>query len=349
MRLLVQTDRILSNYRILQKQAGSTPLIPVLEANAYGLGDVPVAQLLANEGVRTVAVSRLEEGVRIAEAVRGLDILLLTPYAGEEDIAVILKNDLIAAVGSNDSAVLFSSLSRKMRTRARVQLCFDFGVGRFGFAPEDAVKAAQTIKHLENIELTGIFTVLPDSGKEKASFRQQQVKDFQRVVAAVEREGLRPGVVHMADGAQAALCPQMKLGAVRAAGDLFGRGPQREKHGLKKVGRAVSEICDLKWLAAGSTVGDDGRCKIRRATRVAVVPAGLADGLYADGEESGRLFFFRRKRTCEINGRKQPLIGRVGLTALTVDVTDSECAPGDIVSFEADPVRISAYTRREYV
>ena len=111
MTLLVQTERILANFRILQKQAGGTPLIPTLEANAYGLGDVAVAQLLAGAGIKTVAVSRLEEAVRIAENVRGLDILLLTPYAGEEDITAILKNDIIAAVGSNDSAVLISSLS----------------------------------------------------------------------------------------------------------------------------------------------------------------------------------------------------------------------------------------------
>ena len=114
MTLLVQTERILANFRILQKQAGGTPLIPTLEANAYGLGDVAVAQLLAGAGIKTVAVSRLEEAVRIAENVRGMDILLLTPYAGEEDIATILKNDIIAAVGSNDSAVLISSLSRKL-------------------------------------------------------------------------------------------------------------------------------------------------------------------------------------------------------------------------------------------
>lgn len=50
MNLLVQTDRILANYRILNKQAGGTPLIPLLEANAYGLGDVAVAQLLAGKG-----------------------------------------------------------------------------------------------------------------------------------------------------------------------------------------------------------------------------------------------------------------------------------------------------------
>lgn len=348
MKLMVQTERILANLRILQKQAGSTPLIPVLEANAGGLGDVEIARLLQEAGVGTIAVARLEEAVRIADAVRGLDILLLTPYSGEEDVAAILQYDIIGAVGSNDAAVLFSSLSRKMRCRARVQLCFDFGMGRFGYAPQDAGKAAQTIKHLENVELTGVFTILPDVGRASESRRLQQVKDFQRAVAAVQREGLKPGIVHMADSYQALQCKEMRLGAVRTSADLFGRGPLKERHGLKKVGRAVANVCDLKWLTAGSTVGDDARVHLRKATRVAVVPAGRGDGLFTDAPVS-RFPFFRKKLTCEINGKRPVIIGRPGLTSLTVDVTDIDCAPGDIVSFDTDPVHISAFIRRNYV
>lgn len=132
MNLLVQTDRILANYRILNKQAGGTPLIPVLEANAYGLGDVAVAKLLAGEGVRLMAVSRLDEAVRVSEAVRGVDVMLLTPYANEEDIATILQHDIIGAVGSNDSAVLYSSLSRKLRTRARCSFALTLVPGGSG-------------------------------------------------------------------------------------------------------------------------------------------------------------------------------------------------------------------------
>lgn len=349
MKLLVQTDRILANVRVLQKQAGDTPLIPVLEANAAGLGDAPVARLLAEEGVRTFAVSRLEEALRVAEAARGADVMLLTPYAGEEDIAAILQHDLIGAVDSNDTAVLYSSLARKLHCRARVQLCFDFGMGRFGYEPAEAAKAAQTLKLLENVELFGVFTVLPAAPKEKEGARLQQLRDFQKVLTAIEREGLRPGVAHMADAAQAAVCRDMRLGAVRVGADLFGRGPQKEKHGLKRVGRAVSTVCDLKWLTAGSTVGDDARCRVRKATRVAVVPAGLADGLFTETPEYRSFRLFRRRFYCEINGKRAAVLGRVGLTALTVDVTDVDCAAGDIVSFEADPVRISAFIPRDYV
>ena len=351
--LMVQTERILQNYHLLQRQVGNTPMIPVLEANAYGLGDVAVAQLLADEGVKTMAVSRLEEAVRVADAVRGVDLLLLTPYSRQEDIETILESDLVAAVGSNESAVLLSSLSRKLHRRARIQLCFDFGMGRFGFAPQDAAKAAQTVRHLGNLELTGVFTALPAGSEGKASRRQQQVKDFGRVLAAVRREGLTPGFAHMADVNQLALCPEMRLSAVRVGAELFGRGEApkavtKQRGGLKKVGRAVSEVCDIKWLPAGATVGQDGRCRVKRATRVAVVPAGLADGLFPQ-ETQGRRGLFAHKLTCEINGQRLPVLGRAGLTALTVDVTNADCAPGDIVSFEVDPVGISAFARREYV
>lgn len=348
MRLMVQTERILANLRALQKQLGSTPLIPVLEANAHGLGDVEIARLLQEAGVGAIAVARLEEAVRVAQAVRGMDILLLTPYSGEEDVAAILQNDIIGAVGSNDAAVLYSSLSRKLRCRARVQLCFDFGMGRFGYALQDAGKAAQTIKHLENVELSGVFTVLPDTGKTSHAKRLEQVKELQRAIAAIQREGLKPGVVHMADAFQAMQCKEMRLSAVRAGADLFGRGPLRERFGLKRIGRAVSSVCDLKWLSAGSTVGDDAATRLRKATRVAVVPAGRADGLFT-GQPTSRFPLFRKKLTCEINGKRPAIIGRPGLTSLTVDVTDIDCAPGDIVAFDADPVDVSAFIRRDYV
>lgn len=346
--LLVQTDRILSNFRALQKQAGKTPLIPTLEANAYGFGDAAIARLLVEEGVRTIAVSRLEEAVRVAEAVRGIDILLLTPYAGEADLQAILENDLIAAIDSNDAAVLMSSLSRQLHRRARIQLCVDFGMGRYGYMPQEVAKAAQTIKHLGNLELCGVFTVLPSGSEKKASIRQQQIKEFNRVLAAIEREELSPGIPHMTDVHQLLFYPEMRHTAVRTNADLFGRGPDKEKNGLKKVGRAVSEICDLKWLTAGSTVGDDGRYKVRKATRVAVVSAGIADGLFPE-EGLRRHVLFRRKKVCEINGKRVPIIGRVGLTALSVDVTDIDCALGDIVSFDVNPVGISAFARRDYV
>lgn len=346
--LLVQTERVLSNYRILQKQAGKTPLIPVLEANAYGFGDAAIARLLVEEGVRTIAVSRLEEAVRVAEAVRGIDILLLTPYAEEKDLQVILENDLIASIDSNDAAVLMSSLSRKLHRRARIQLCVDFGMGRYGYMPQEVSKAIQTIKNLGNLELNGVFAILPSGSEKKSSLRQQQVKEFSRVMSAIEREGLGVGIPHMVDVHQLPYYPELKHTAVRTNADLFGRGPGKEKNGLKKVGRAVSEICDLKWLTAGSTVGDDGRQKVRTATRVAVVSVGIADGLFSE-EATRRHTLFTRRKVCEINGKKAPIIGRVGLTALTVDVTDIECSLGDIVSFDVNPVGISAFARREYV
>ena len=344
LKLLVQNERILNNYRILQKLAGKTPMIPVLEANAYGLGDVAIAQLLAAEGVHTIAVSRLEEAVRVAQAVHEVDILLMTPYASEEELELILENDLIAAVDSNDCAVLMSSLSRKLHRRARIQLCFDFGMGRFGYAPEEASTAAQTVNMLGNLSLAGVFTVLPSGGEKKSKLRQQQVKDFGRVLSAIEREGLDPGIAHMADVYKASFCPEMKHTAVRIGADLFGRGQMRDKHGLKKAGRATAEVCDLKWLSAGSTVGENGRCKVRKATRVAIVPVGMADGLFP--KETA---LFKRKKTCEINGKHAPIIGQAGLTALTVDVTDIDCSNGDIVSFDVDSVGISAFAHREYV
>ena len=81
--LLVQADRLLDNLCTIQKKVGKTALIPVLEGNAYGLGDVQAAGELARSGVGLIAVSRLEEAERILAHVGGVDVLLLSSYATE--------------------------------------------------------------------------------------------------------------------------------------------------------------------------------------------------------------------------------------------------------------------------
>ena len=79
---MVQTDRILANLRILQKQAGSTPLIPLLEANAYGMGLLPTVGALANAGCRYFAVATPDEAFELrASGFRG-SVLVIGPAIG---------------------------------------------------------------------------------------------------------------------------------------------------------------------------------------------------------------------------------------------------------------------------
>lgn len=340
--LLVQTDRILHNLELLQKQAGGAGVIPNLSANAYGLGDVAVGQLLAREGCALMAVSRLDEAERLLNAVTGIQILLLTPYSTEAEAARIVQRDIIATVGSNDGAVLLSGVAGQMGKKARCHLRFDLGSGAAGYLPADAGKAAQAVKFLPHLAVDGVYAQIDGETGEKHA--RLQYEEFQRVLADLSKEKIRVGMAHVSDAAAALRFPWAKLDAVRMGPALTGRLTVRDKWGFKKVGRLVTEIVDVRWVPKGRHIQGG---KLRRPTRVATLPVGRADGLFTEGKSGIKLF--GRKRCCEFQGRKLPILGRPDYTNTMVDVTGVDCGAGDQVSFEVDPCFIGGGLRREYV
>ena len=344
--LMVQTDRVLHNFNLLRKAAGKVLTIPVLSANAYGLGDAAMAALLMDRGAGLVAVSKLEEAERLVRAVPGIDVLLLTPYTSEAEAERIVQNNIIATVSSNENAVLLSGISGKFGRKTRAHLRFDTGAGSTGFLCESAKQTAQTVRYLDNLTVTGVYTKLRAGAREKAA--RQQYEAFTGVLQTLSREGIDYGIAHMASTEAALRYPWARLDAVRVGKGLCGRLDGPDKWGFKKVGRLVTNICDIRWMPAGHTTGENGKIKIRHATKLATVPVGYADGLFV-GQKNGVAVFGRGRTWCEVGGKRAPILGRPGFTTTIIDVTDIECRPGDIVSFDVSPYYVNPSVRRDYV
>lgn len=360
--LVVQTDKLLNNLRAVQTAAG-VPVIPVLKGNAYGLGDVAVGKLLFDAGVRLFAVSRIEEAERLAAALPQAEVLLLSPYSTEAEARRIVASGVTAAVGSYDSAVLLNGIAEQCKVRCRVHFLFDTGMGRFGFLPEEAEKAAQAAKYLKNIEVCGCFSHLSNCfGRDrKGVFHQLAL--FTKCVETLRRAEIEPGLVHLANSNAALLYPQLRLGAVRVGSALLGRVGVKNRLPLKKVGRLESEICEVRWLPAKHNIGYGNTFRTRKPMRVAVVPVGYADGLFVERKKDTFRFrdtlrygwqdfkrFFRKDRLfCEIGGKRAPVVGRVGMCTVVVDVSHLECSAGDIVAFDANPILINSNVQRSYI
>lgn len=360
--LIVQTDKLLSNFHAIQAAAG-VPVIPVLKGNAYGLGDVATGKIFYNAGVRLFAVSRIEEAERLAAALPQAEVLLMTPYSEEEAAKRIVAAGVTATVGSYESAVLLNGIAEKCGVRCRVHIKFDTGMGRFGFLPEEADKAAQAAKYLKNLEVCGCFSHLSNCfGRDKKGV-MKQLALFQKCVAVLKREGVDPGIVHLANSSAAILYPQLRLGAVRVGSALLGRVSVKNKLGLKKVGRLESEICEVRWLPARHNIGYANTYRTKKPMRIAVIPVGYADGLFVEkrkdtfrfrdilryGWQDFKMLFRRDRLVCEIGGKKAPVVGRVGLCNVVVDVSHLDCGTGDIASFETNPLFVNSNVERGYI
>lgn len=343
--LMVQTDRIFHNLKVISQRTGGANIIPVLSANAFGLGDIAIAQLLFKNGYTLVAVSRIEEALRLSGINKNLRILILTPYSGENEIKTIIQHDFIATIGSNDSAVLLSGIAGQLNKTVSCHIKFDIGSGSSGYLPYDAKKAAQTLKYLQNLSVEGVYSSL--SGKLNQKTSRQQYQQFLDILNTLSKQGINYGIAHLCSTSSALKFPWAKLDAVRVGEGLCGILSIKDKYGLKRVGRLISEIADIRWVNKGFTVGAQ-RIKLKQNLKIATVPVGYADGLFTGGRN--RFSPFGQKRAYyEIAGRRATIIGKPGYTTTLIDVTNLECKPSDQVSFEVVPLYVNQGVRREYV
>lgn len=361
--LVVQTDRILSNLDAMRKHT-NVPVVPVLKGNAYGLGDVAVARLLAEKAdVHLFAVSRLEEARRLREVLPDREILLLSPYGSEKEAEEIVRLGLTATVGSYGSAVLLNGMAEKAGVRCRIHFKFDTGLGRSGFLPEEAGKAVQAAKYLKSLEVAGCFSHLSNCfGKSEKSVTAQ-LDLFQKCVATLRNAGVQPGMLHLAASNGAILYPSVRLDAVRCGSALLGRVGVKNRLGLQKVGRLDCPVADVRWLPAGHNVGYGNTYTTKKPARIATIQTGYADGLFVqktrdafrtrdilrDGWHDFRALLLRPSLHCTIAGKPARILGRVGMCTVVADVSSMDCNAGDIASFDINPLLVNANVERVYL
>jgi alanine racemase len=360
--LVVQKDYIVENYNALMRETGVL-VIPVLKGNAYGLGESDMARILWDAGARVFAASRIEEALRLHNILPEAEIILLTPYGTEDDAEKIVDAGITATADSYNSAVLLNGIAEKRNVKCRVHFAFDTGMGRFGFLPQDADKAVKAAKFLNNLTLVGCFTHLSNSfGKHKKDVAEQ-CRLFNDCIKTLKDAGIDPGILHMANSNAALRYPETRYNAVRCGSALLGRVAVKNKAGLKRVGYLQSSICDIRWLPAGHNVGYANTYKTKKPMRIAVVPSGYADGLFTektcdtfrvrDALRSGlhdfKSLFKRGSLYCSVNGKKVPVVGRVGMCNVVLDVSNIECHTGDTVTFEINPILVNANVERKFI
>lgn len=353
MRIIVQKEKIRENYRLLKEKAG-VPVIPVLKANGYGLGADGLFELLKEEGVSLVAVSRLEEALPLCG--RGAEILVLSCYGSEEFLKTALEKELTVAVGDLAFAKRLSSMAERP---VRVHIKVDTGMGRFGFLPQDIEEMAAVFE-LPNIEVAGIFSHCAAAFLRDGSAKAQ-LEQFNGVVDALKARGLEIPLRHIAN-TSAAFQEGFALDAVRIGSALTGRSPVRLDLPLQRAERVEAEILSVRTLPKGSNIGYGNVCRLKKETAVAVVAAGTADG-FAPGERHDlyrvqdicrylfhdlKLFLKKPAVYGRIGERRVPMLGRPATTHSFFDVSGMDCKPGDKMILEVAPLKVNATVERVY-
>jgi len=281
-------------------------LIAVLKADGYGHGAVEVARRCDSQRVAMIATALLEEALELRSAGIELPMLVLGPLK-EGHIPIALDHRVtIGVIGLEELA----SACRVARDRdVAIHLKLDTGTGRMGLTESELPRALEMIRSTPRLRVEAVYTHFANASDPRDPFTERQIAKFREMGAAV------PAPLHHLANSAATMRGIVEPGDfVRVGVALFGAetlevGSSR----LEPVLRWRTEIMRLKELPPDHAIGYGMTFRTKRKSRIATLPVGYADGYDRRLSNNADVL---------VRGRRAPVVGRVSMDLVTIDVTD---------------------------
>ncbi|MGZ3513919.1 MAG: alanine racemase [Thermodesulfobacteriota bacterium] len=301
-------------WQIRKRIPKGVKLLAVVKADAYGHGAIPVSLKLENLGVEYLGVAIPEEGVELRKGGVKAPILVLGGIFGEEGDQ-IFRFRLTPVIFRKDSLKALSREAGRRRKKVKVHLKVDTGMGRLGVPFNLWPDFLEEVKRFPKIEIEGILSHFSMADEEK-DFTQNQWRSFQKAVDMAEEMGITCQCLHMASSATVTALPAYSSKLVRPGIMLYGSYPSprlRALISLKPVMALKTRIHFLKWVPLGTRISYGGTFTAKRESLIATLPIGYADGYSRRLSNRGEVL---------IHGRRAPVVGKVCMDFIMVDVTD---------------------------
>ena len=296
------------NLRQVRRYAPDNKVMAVIKANAYGHGILRLAQALNQAD--GFAVARVDEGVRLRQAGFQQPILVLQGFVCQDELQLMLNHQLDAMIHTASQIEMLKQLP-KQASQLKVWLKMDTGMNRLGFKSDEFHAAYQQLCELQTIlKPVNLITHFANADDLLDDKTRQQLDLFNQSVAGF------PGERSIANSAGIIGWPNINSDWVRPGLMLYGCSPFAGKtgadFGLKPVMSLHSRLIATKTIKAGETVGYGGSWQASTNTLLGVVSIGYGDGYHRQTRSGAPVI---------INGQRAPLIGRVSMDMITVDLS----------------------------
>ena len=315
-RAVIDLQALRHNYQLAQSLAPESKTIPMVKANAYGHGAIKVSQALADIAP-AFGVACIEEALELRDAGIKQPVLLLEGAFDAAELKLAATKGFWVMIENHQQkeAIINADLAVPLT----VWLGVDTGMHRLGFQPEDIAEVYKTLNSSRNISQPIVFTshfACADDLNNKATLKQIDAFKACAPVTALQS---------LANSAAILAWPKAQREWQRPGYMLYGNSPfavpQENADQLKPVMSFESAVISLRTIAAGESVGYTANWTAERDSTIATVTVGYGDG-YPRNATNGTPVL--------INGVRCPLVGRVSMDMITVDVTDlREVAIGD--------------------
>lgn len=315
----IDLDAVLFNFEQMNDHIPEdTKIMAVVKTDAYGHGAVPLATLLEpQEYLWGFATATVDEAVELRKAGIEKPILVLG-YSFPECYEDIVKYGITQTVFQWKMAEELSKEAVKQNKKVSVHVKLDTGMGRIGYHNVEELTADTVkMKELPMLELEGVFTHFANADTENKAFTLRQLSKFEAMIGAMEEKGVVFPLKHCANSAGIIEFSDSKFNLVRAGIISYGMWPSDEVKKdvvrLKPILSLKSHVVYVKEVEAGTPISYGSTWVAEGKRIIATVPVGYGDGYPRSLSNKGYVL---------IKGCKVPIVGRICMDQLMVDVTD---------------------------
>ena len=325
----IDLDALRSNVLRLREIAAPAQVMAVVKADAYGHGMLPCARAALEAGASWVGTALPEEALALRAA--GIDAPILTwLHAPGDDFAALVRAGIDISVSGQWALLAVLDAVEETGRPARIQLKADTGLGRNGVQPRDwpvVVNEAVKAEQAGRVSVTGVWSHFACADEPGHPSIARQLTAYHEALDYAETAGLRPQVRHMANSPATLSIPESRFDLVRTGVAMYGLSPSPElgvpaDYGLRPVMTLVARLASVKRVPADHGVSYGHTYRTDTETRLALVPAGYADGIARAASGVGPV---------SIGGHRYTIAGRVAMDQFVVDL-----GPGG--GAEPDPV-----------
>ena len=301
---IINSSNLKANIEILKTRLKpNVKVCAVVKANGYGVGIDEVVSILKGR-VDAFAVANVEEGVRVRKIDKRAQIIVLG-CADLEQIKMYEKYFLSPTVNTLLDA---RKLSSNVKKPLLVEFGLNSGMNRIGFSKKmEILESISVLNKNKKIRISGAYSHLATK-QNNLEFIKKQKQKFEKLLTAFNNEEINR---HIANSYASWNCPDLNYDMVRVG--FFMYGMSDDYIGTHRVVEIKSRVVKLNIVKEGGAVGYDCTFKAKKDSIIAVLPIGYYDGVSRRLSNKGRVI---------INGEYAPIVGRICMDMMMVDVTN---------------------------
>lgn len=311
----VNLGNIEHNVKTLKTRLSSgTKLLAVVKADGYGHGSTMITPTLAASGVDMLGVASVDEGIELRNAGIVLPILVLgaTP---EWAVTSAVQNDLQLSIFTHEHIKSCIYAYNRLNKKPDIHIKVDTGMHRIGVAYNDAPAFIKQVENINQLSLKGVFSHLACA--ENRQVTSEQVEKWENLLKQLDNRDKYD--LHLVNTAGMLQYTNLHQNMARVGIGIYGLVPD-----LKQAMSLRGRISHIQELPANSGISYDYSFITEKASKIATIPVGYADGVARN--LSNRIYGL-------INGRKARQVGNITMDQMMFDVTDMEnIGVGDIIT-----------------